>query len=54
MRVLLTERGRELFSEMAAVHESWVDELLSPIGAQGLETVRSRLGRIIDKLEEND
>lgn len=50
--VVLTAQGRKLFAEMAAVHEIWVDELLSPIGAQGLETVRTRLGRIIDKLED--
>ncbi|MBW4706672.1 MarR family transcriptional regulator [Roseobacter sp. YSTF-M11] len=54
MRVLLTGNGRRMFDEMAAVHEQWVDELLSPIGAQGLSTVHTRLGRITDKLEEKD
>ncbi|MDW4498889.1 MarR family transcriptional regulator [Sulfitobacter sp. D35] len=53
-RVVLTPEGRVLFDEMAAVHERWVDELLSPIGAQGLETLRTRLGRIIDRLEETN
>ncbi|XDB00392.1 MarR family transcriptional regulator (plasmid) [Sulfitobacter sp. LCG007] len=53
-RVVLTETGRALFDEMAVVHELWVDEMLSPVGPQGLETLRSRLGRIIDKLEEKD
>ena len=53
-RVVLTEAGRALFDEMAEVHEVWVDEMLSPVGPQGLETLRSRLGRIIDKLEEKD
>lgn len=51
MCVMLTEEGQTQFTEMAATHELWLDELLSPIGAQGLETVRSRLGRIADKLE---
>jgi len=52
LRVCLTPHGRVQFAEMAAVHELWVDELLSPIGSQGLNTVHSRLGRIKDKLEE--
>ncbi len=54
MRVLLTTQGREMFDEMAAVHELWVDELFSPIGAQGLSTVHTRLGRITEKLEAED
>ena len=53
MRVVLTPKGRTLFDEMAAVHEAWVDELLSPIGAQGLATVYSRLGRIAEQTEED-
>ncbi|WP_300034097.1 MarR family transcriptional regulator [uncultured Roseobacter sp.] len=53
MRVVLTERGRTQFDQMAAVHEVWVDELLSPIGAQGLATVHSRLGRIAEKAEDD-
>ncbi len=52
MRVVLTAAGREMFDEMAAVHELWVDELLSPVGAQGLSTLHSRLGRITGRLEE--
>lgn len=52
MCVMLTDEGQAQFTEMAATHELWLDELLSPIGAQGLETVRSRLGRIADKLED--
>ncbi|WP_295311304.1 MarR family transcriptional regulator [Roseobacter sp.] len=52
MRVVLTAAGREMFDEMAAVHELWVDELLSPVGAQGLNTLHSRLGRITGRLEE--
>jgi DNA-binding MarR family transcriptional regulator len=52
MCVRLTRRGARRFGEMAKLHELWLDELLSPIGAQGLETVRTRLGRIADKLED--
>jgi DNA-binding MarR family transcriptional regulator len=46
MLVALTPEGISLFDEMAAVHESWVDELLCPIGAEGLSTIYSRLGRL--------
>ncbi|MDW3223650.1 MAG: MarR family transcriptional regulator [Paracoccaceae bacterium] len=53
MHVLLTPDGRRKFDEMASVHELWVDELFSPIGAQGLNTVQTRLTRISDKLEGN-
>jgi len=52
MCVRLTPEGRMRFAEMARQHEMWLDELLAPIGAQGLETVRTRLGRIADKLED--
>ena len=48
-RVRLTGEGRARFGEMAAIHEAWVDELLSPIGAQGLETILTRLARITDR-----
>lgn len=51
MLVLLTPEGKTLFDEMAAIHEIWVDELFSPIGAQGLNTVQTRLTRIAEKLE---
>ena len=45
-RVRLTASGRAEFEEMARVHEAWVDELLSPIGAEGLEVLRTRLARL--------
>lgn len=51
MLVLLTPEGKTMFDEMAAIHEIWVDELFSPIGAQGLNTVQTRLTRIAEKLE---
>lgn len=53
MLVLLTPEGKTLFDEMAAIHEIWVDELFSPIGAQGLNTVQTRLTRIAEKLERS-
>jgi DNA-binding MarR family transcriptional regulator len=30
--VALTQSGEDTFAEMAAAHESWVDELLAPVG----------------------
>lgn len=47
-RVRLTEEGRAAFEEMATIHEVWVDELLSPIGPAGLETILTRLGRLTE------
>ena len=52
LNVRLTGDGQRLFAEMAKIHETWVDELLSPIGAQGLSTLQSRLTRIVEQLEE--
>ena len=47
-RVRLTPKGRDAFAEMAEIHEVWVDQLLSPIGAAGLETILTRLGRLLE------
>ena len=47
--VRLTEEGRRAFEAMARVHEAWVDELLSPIGAEGLRVIQTRLARIADR-----
>ena len=48
-RVRLTAEGRAAFEAMARLHEAWVDELLSPIGREGLEVIRTRLARITDR-----
>ena len=48
-RVHLTAEGRRRFDEMAAIHEAWVDELLSPIGEAGLRTIQTRLARITER-----
>ena len=53
-RVSLTPAGRRDFEEMARIHETWVDELLSPIGATGLETIRTRLARLDETLEPQE
>ena len=46
--VRLTARGASRFEAMATIHEAWVDELLSPIGAEGLTTIRTRLARLTE------
>ena len=51
-RVRLTPEGRAAFEEMAEIHEVWVDQLLSPIGAAGLETILTRLARLTDERGE--
>ena len=51
-RVRLTREGRRRFREMAVVHEAWVDELLSPIGGDGLGTIRGRLARLTEPERE--
>lgn len=52
IRVALTAEGRERFEAMAAAHEGWVDELLGPVGREGLEAMMTRLGRISARLED--
>ena len=52
MEVGLTEAGRARFDAVARLHELWVDELLSDIGAEGLAVLRDRLGRTARRLEE--
>ncbi|MEM1417087.1 MAG: MarR family transcriptional regulator, partial [Myxococcota bacterium] len=51
MEVALTEAGRARFEAVARLHELWVDELLSDIGADGLALLRDRLGRTAKRLE---
>lgn len=46
MRVRLTESGLARFSQMAAAHEGWVDELLSGFDGGELETLIALLGRL--------
>lgn len=47
-RVCLTDEGRRGFAEMARLHETWVDELLSPLDGADLHVIRSRLARIAE------
>jgi DNA-binding MarR family transcriptional regulator len=41
--ITLTRKGRATFSEMAAAHESWVDELLSGVSARDAIELSAKL-----------
>jgi DNA-binding MarR family transcriptional regulator len=47
--VTLTKRGREKFAEMAAIHEQWVDELLSGFGERESATLIQLLARVVPR-----
>jgi DNA-binding MarR family transcriptional regulator len=51
MLVRLTNKGRTDFSEMAAVHRGWVDELLSDVDEAAAGDLLTLLGRIDMKRE---
>ncbi len=52
MMVRLTEQGRRDFSELAAVHESWVNELFEQLDAEQASVLTSQLGTIADLLDD--
>ena len=41
--ISLTRKGRVLFADMAAAHESWVDELLGGLSARDAEQMSAKL-----------
>lgn len=41
--ISLTRKGRTAFAEMAAAHESWIDELLGGISVRDAEQLSSKL-----------
>ncbi len=41
--VRLTEKGRDRFEEMAAAHESWIDELLGGMTPEEADELSTRL-----------
>ncbi len=45
-RVALTEQGRKAFEDMAAVHESWVVELLAGLPRTDQKQLHELLGRL--------
>jgi DNA-binding MarR family transcriptional regulator len=51
MLVRLTPRGEEDFLAMAAVHESWVNDLLDAVTADEATALITRLQAVRDRLE---
>ena len=41
--ITLTRKGRAAFAEMAAAHESWVDELLGGVSVRDAEQMSAKL-----------
>ena len=50
--VRLTKAGRRAFAEMAAVHESWIEELLQDIATEDKAQLIVLLARMKDKLND--
>ncbi|MFP1633453.1 MarR family winged helix-turn-helix transcriptional regulator [Zhengella sp. ZM62] len=51
-RVCLTPRGRTVFAEQAAVHETWIDGMLSGLDAGDVEGMIRGLDHLSEMLEE--
>jgi DNA-binding MarR family transcriptional regulator len=52
VRVSLTRRGAEKFAEMAAVHETWVDELLSEFTRDDTDVLIAHLDGLAGRIRE--
>ena len=50
--VRLTPRGRKLFHDMAAQHESWIVEAFSSLGERDIGTLHKLLGKVKDAARE--
>lgn len=50
--VRLTPKGRALFADHAAVHESWIDELLGSVGGTGIDEMSGWLDELTNHLGE--
>lgn len=51
--VCLTAKGKTVFAEQAAVHEAWIDEMLSGLDADDIEGMIRRLDHLSARLEED-
>ena len=49
--VRLTPKGQTLFADHAAVHEAWIDEILSGLNADDIEGMTARLDYLTTTLE---
>jgi DNA-binding MarR family transcriptional regulator len=53
MVVRLTKKGRDEFSQMASVHEDWVNELLAELSPDEAETMMAGMDRLNQSLGEH-
>jgi DNA-binding MarR family transcriptional regulator len=51
-KVCLTEKGRAAFEQMAAVHESWINDWLSSLSAQEQHQLYALLGKLKQSMRE--
>jgi DNA-binding MarR family transcriptional regulator len=49
--VLLTERGRAAFAEMAQAHERWINELLADVSNHDVDALTDRLAELKHRAE---
>ncbi|MCC0077537.1 MAG: MarR family transcriptional regulator [Rhodobacter sp.] len=52
--VRLTPRGKELFAEHAAVHEAWINEILSGLNDDDIAGMIRRLDHLTEALDHED
>lgn len=50
--VRLTPKGQDVFTQHAEVHEAWIDEILSGLDAEDVDSMIGRLDRLSEALEE--
>jgi DNA-binding MarR family transcriptional regulator len=53
-RVRLTPRGRAVFSRQAAIHQSWIDDILGGLDAADISGMTSGLEQLTNALEDRD
>jgi DNA-binding MarR family transcriptional regulator len=51
-KVRLTEKGRVAFEQMAAVHKTWIEDLLSGLDAQEQQQLYTLLGKLKQHVRE--
>lgn len=53
-QVSLTDAGRKQFAEMAAAHESWINECLSDFAAEEASELGDRLRQVTSRIQDAD
>ena len=50
--IQLTDAGRDLFSEMAIQHESWIEELFEQLGPEETSKLSDLLGKLLENIKQ--